>query len=110
MAKEETETSQEPRTHACNVCEDSGKVHLGINGKNGIHLREIPCPECDAGFRVSVNQDKVLRQMDERMQRIAWMVVIAIVLAGAAIAIRSKDPHEHGMDPFARAVKEGAEQ
>lgn len=106
--KPDQETPKAP-SYQCNVCEDTGVVHLGFQGRNGIALREVPCPQCDAGVRISMVRDGTVKAMDDKMQRLAWMVVVAIVLAGIALAASGAKEHGH-LESWGRAVKETASE
>lgn len=108
-AQQKAPNTEKRKGFACPPCEDTGKVHLLFQGNGGNILREVPCPECQAGLHIAAGRDQAVKQLDERLQRLAWMVVIAIVLAGIALMAKGDGGHGHGLDAFARAVKEPVE-
>lgn len=91
MAETDKAETTEAKEFACSVCQDTGTLMLSLTGATGAVSKSVPCTECQGGITLA-GDTRDVDQLRKDIQNVAWLVAIALAVAGLALlSSRFKD-------------------
>jgi hypothetical protein len=96
VAEKQTEPEQTSTPAPdCPSCADSGTVLLSLTGASGGLSKQVPCPDCEGGLKLTTavpDAEALRREFQENYRNLALLVAAVACLAALGFLTRNGRP------------------